>query len=236
MALVRKETFNSMTLDEFMDSLDLRYHCLSKEEFMQEIMQPWKREEDEYLYQSLKRSKEEIAKAYQDYYSLGITDSLDALIPYCPQYLLDKYYYFHIRRSRKTSAYRLMNRIHKMMIISKCVFVTLTFTDETLANTSFITRRKYVSRFLKLCSADYAANIDFGRTHNREHYHAVVAVEKIPPEALQLWRNKCGAVNVEKIRHSKDNKAVALYMTKLFNHAIKLNTGMNNRILYSRSK
>lgn len=225
-----------MTLDDFLDSLDLRYHSLSHDEFMEEIIQPLVKPEDMRLFRTMKRRKEEIAKAYQDYYSLGTTEGLDALIPYYPQHLLDRYYYFYIRRSRKTSAYRLMNRIKKMMISSKCVFSTLTFRDEVLAKTSVITRRRYVSRFLKLCGTQYAANIDFGRTHNREHYHAVIAVEKIPPQALKLWRDKCGAVNVEKIRHSKDNKAVALYMTKLFNHAIKLNTGLNNRILYSRSK
>lgn len=223
-------------LDDFIDALDIHYHPLGKEEFLASITQPWKRDEDELLYLALKRDKEDIAKAYQDYFSFGTTDGLDALVAYVPQYLLDKFYYFHIRRSRKTMGYRLMNRIAKMMKISKCVFVTLTFNDETLAKTSVITRRKYVSRFLKLCGAQYAANIDFGRLNNREHYHAVVAVERIPQKALDLWRDKCGVVNVEKIRHSKDNKAVALYMTKLFNHAIKLNTGMNNRILYSRLK
>lgn len=222
-------------LDDFIDALNIRYQPLDRDAFLEEITQPWKREEDELLYLALKRDKEEIAKAYQDYFSFGTTEGLDYLIKYVPQYLLDKYYYFHIRRSRKTSGYRLMNRIHKMMKISKCVFVTLTFTDEILAKTSVITRRRYVSRFLKACGAEYAANIDFGRLNNREHYHAVIAVDKIPPKALDFWRNKCGAVNAEKIRHSKDNKAVALYMTKLFNHAIKLNTGMNNRILYSRS-
>lgn len=222
-------------LDDFIDALNIRYQPLDRDEFLAEITQPWKREEDEYLYEALKRDKEDIAKAYQDYFSFGTTEGLDYLVKYVPQYLLDKFYYFHIRRSRKTTAYRLMNRLRKMMIGSKCVFATLTFNDEVLASTSVKTRRRYVSRFLKLCGAEYAANIDFGRLNNREHYHAVIAVERIPQEALDLWRNKCGVVNVEKIRHSKDNKAVALYMTKLFNHAIKLNTGMNNRILYSRS-
>lgn len=70
---------------------------------------------------------------------------------------------------------RLEHKIADMLEQSEnCVFLTLTFTDNVLNNTSEETRKKYVRRFLKEQSTCYIANIDYGTKNEREHYHALV--------------------------------------------------------------
>lgn len=75
-------------------------------------------------------------------------------------------------KKRKTSKVR--EKIEELVYSGNAIFITLTFTDETLKNTSFETRRRYVARYLKANSKNYVANVDFGSKNKREHYHAVV--------------------------------------------------------------
>lgn len=110
-----------------------------------------------------------------------------------------------------------------------CVFVTLTFTDEVLASTSAETRRRYVQRYLKSQAQGrkYVANIDFGKENHREHYHAVVEGRLDP---LQ-W--SYGALNVKQVRKTSKPAALAKYVAKLSNHAIK-ETCKRSVLIYSR--
>lgn len=109
------------------------------------------------------------------------------------------------------------------------VFLTLTFTDETLSKTSQKTRRKYVVEYLKSQSAIYVANIDYGGKNGREHYHAIV-IGKVD---RTKW-SKYGSINFKIIHNSEDDiKRVSKYVSKLTNHAIK-NTTKGNRVIYSR--
>lgn len=115
-------------------------------------------------------------------------------------------------------------------------FVTLTFSDSTLDSTSAITRRRYVSRFLKDIGLKYVANIDFGGQNNREHYHAVLST--ISPVNYAKMAKKWGnGIKFEKIRLSNDNRTteerLAKYISKLTNHAIK-ETTKRSVIIYSR--
>lgn len=122
---------------------------------------------------------------------------------------------------------RLSHRIAKI-IQKPSIFMTLTFTDDVLAKTSADTRRRYVSRFLNTFGVPYVANLDFGAKNGREHYHGVLQMETINP--LE-W--KFGALNVKKIRSSEDNIALAKYVSKLTNHAVK-ETTKRQAIIYSR--
>lgn len=100
-------------------------------------------------------------------------------------------------------------------------FVTLTFNEDTMQNTTEQTRRKYVSRYLNENCRDYYANIDYGAENGREHYHAVVC-DRLD---LEKW-HKYGGIYVTKIRKSKrDVRKVATYIRKLTNHANKITTG-----------
>ena len=120
-------------------------------------------------------------------------------------------------------------REHLEDIISKpSLFLTLTFTDEVLASTSQLTRRRYVSRLLGGFKVPYIANIDFGDSQdyiddkgnarkgtNREHYHAVIQLSRIDNKK---WLY--GSIDFKRVYNSNDER-MARYLTKLQYHAIK---------------
>lgn len=124
---------------------------------------------------------------------------------------------------------RLKERIQKMLLNGQCIFLTLTFSNDTLQQTTQETRRKYVSRYLKENCSQYIANIDYGSRNEREHYHAVVLCDKVNYSA---WHH-LGAIKGEKVRDTDDFTKLAKYVDKLTNHAIK-ETTKRNHLIYSR--
>lgn len=129
---------------------------------------------------------------------------------------------------------RVRRKILEMMFYGSCSFLTLTFTDEVLANTTEHTRRRYVARFLKQISDDYVGNVDYGKINGREHYHAVVRGVNID---MSGW-DKYGfshAQNIGKSDGSTQAAKMSKYIYKLSNHATKLTTN-NKKIIYSRQK
>lgn len=127
---------------------------------------------------------------------------------------------------------RLKDRIETMLLNGSCIFLTLTFNDETLNNSSAEERRRYVRRYLKLFGCPYVANIDFGSRKHREHYHAIINANSIDFSAWQ----KYGNINAERIRNrniDKDKAKLAKYICKLSNHAIK-ETTKRSALIYSR--
>lgn len=127
---------------------------------------------------------------------------------------------------------RLENRINAIISQNESVFLTLTFSDTALANTTAKQRRVAVCRYLKSCNAPYVANIDFGidKTKTmREHYHAVVGCCDIN---YKKWRDNYGLIQGERIV-IKNNKALAKYVSKLTNHAIK-EQARRSSLIYSR--
>lgn len=125
---------------------------------------------------------------------------------------------------------RLKKRISQMLNNSNCIFLTLTFTNEVLKNTSVQTRHDYIKRFLNNLNCDYVANIDYGSQNEREHYHALVNCSKVDRKLYQY-----GAINFERVRSTSDSGKLANYISKLTNHAIK-ETTRGNSIMYSRNK
>lgn len=126
---------------------------------------------------------------------------------------------------------RLRQRVAEMVINADCIFLTFTFTDKYLFRLQPHFRRIAVKRFLSALNAPYVANIDFGKKNGREHYHALVAVDKVD---YSKW--KYGAINGQKIRNdTEDTERIARYIAKLTNHAIK-ETTKRSVILYSRKK
>jgi len=119
-----------------------------------------------------------------------------------------------------------------MLLNGQCLFLTLTFNDDTLQRTTQKERRTAVSRYLKQFNCRYVANIDFGKENGREHYHAVINCGSV---CFDSWR-KFGNINAERIRN-KDLKAdktkLAKYICKLSNHAIK-ETTKRSSLIYSR--
>jgi len=127
---------------------------------------------------------------------------------------------------------RLKKRVSDMLLGGDCLFLTLTFNDDTLTNTTSKDRRCYVSRYLKQFNAKYVANIDFGSQNHREHYHALIGASNID---LSSWR-KYGNINVERVRNrniDRDKTKLSKYICKLSNHAIK-ETTKRSALIYSR--
>lgn len=126
---------------------------------------------------------------------------------------------------------RLKDKILNMIQSGSCIFLTLTFTNETLENTISETRKKYVSRYLKKISNCYIANIDYGKKNEREHYHALVQCDSVDGS---WWRKNCGSIDFERVNVSLDCETkLAKYINKLTNHAIK-ETTRRNCVIYSR--
>ena len=141
-----------------------------------------------------------------------------------------------IREARKINnasyhrVQRLKDRIEKYLTLGKCVFATLTFKDEVLNNTTKETRRKYVSRFLKSISDCYIANVDYGKQTEREHYHAIIVIDKIQRGSWQYGFDKYKKIRCDNLASIKLSK----YVSKLTNHAIK-ETTKRNCYIYSRN-
>lgn len=140
---------------------------------------------------------------------------------------------FKINHASYKRTKRLKERIENMLLNGSCLFVTLTFNDDTLNTTTAKERRVAVCRFLKTFNCKYVANIDFGSKNHREHYHAVINCDKI---SLKGWR-KYGNINVKRVRNKNiksDKTKLAKYICKLTNHAIKETTNRSS-LIYSRN-
>lgn len=122
---------------------------------------------------------------------------------------------------------RVRKRISDMMANNdQLYFITLTFTDEVLANTSEETRRQYVRRTLQSFSTEYVANIDYGKDNGREHYHALTNAP------IESWAY--GFFNVKKVANCETSLTkIPMYITKLTHHALK-HTTKGSRLIYSR--
>lgn len=124
---------------------------------------------------------------------------------------------------------RLKERVSVIVGNDNSSFITLTFSDKVLQETSKETRRKYVARWCKSFGVPYVANIDFGRTNHREHYHVIIACKVLQ----KSW--SYGFIDIEPIRDtSNDIVRLSKYISKLTNHAIK-ETTQRQSLIYSRN-
>lgn len=131
-----------------------------------------------------------------------------------------------LAKSKIAKAKKVKEKIGEIVMNYNAVFITLTFTDDVINNTTMQTRRRYVARYLKAVSPKYVANIDFSPDIGREHYHAVV----ITRVDLKAW--KYGFAHAEQIRaHDRDLCRISKYITKLTAHALKIDF---TRLIYSR--
>lgn len=154
------------------------------------------------------------SSAWLEYYFRNINDAFFD----CSIRLLDS-------KSRKfTRARKKIERIINKY--EEPVFITLTFTNDVLKETSSQTRRRYVARYLKEYCNEYVANIDFSPKKNREHYHAVIS------SRVDLNKWSYGFVWCEKIHRCNDaSKLLSHYINKLTAHAFKIDA---TRLIYSR--
>ena len=136
-----------------------------------------------------------------------------------------------INNSSNKRVKRLKDRIERYLSMGCCIWLTLTFTDAVLSKTTEETRKRYVARFLKSQSPYYIANIDYGSTTEREHYHAVVMTDFVD---MTKW--SYGFAYTERIKnHIKTSTKISKYVSKLCNHAIK-ETTKRSCYIYSRGQ
>lgn len=126
---------------------------------------------------------------------------------------------------------RLRDRISDMFDVFDCTFVTLTFEDKYLSS-SLDTKKEYVKRFLSSFDMPYVANVDYGSTNGRIHFHAVIAShrEQIENEPWKYGFQYCESCRTD----IDDEKRLAKYVAKLSAHALK-DTTKNSRLIYSRN-
>lgn len=151
---------------------------------------------------------------------LGPCSDLDYCLNLEQQLITENEYLYNealkINKADLNRNVRLKNRISKYLSLGNCLFLTLTFDDSVLNNTSEDTRRQYVRKWLKKYSSYYIANIDYGSKNEREHYHAIILYDRINSNEWPY-----GFSSVKPIRSTSDYKALAKYINKLTNHAIK---------------
>ena len=125
----------------------------------------------------------------------------------------------------------IQKRITPWIINSSAIFITITFDNNgILTNTTELTRRRYVSRWLKSMYRDYVANIDYGDNNGREHYHAVVnSIDATLPDNWDYGFIKYDPVRINGLSDIRLSK----YLSKLTHHAIK-NSGQLKKVIYSK--
>lgn len=171
----------------------------------------------------------QVSQAHKKAYFQGDTSELDALVSVYGLEVVKVALSVLLGTWKKHK--RVKQRTSGIVLAGHAVFLTLTFTDEVLENTTPETRRRYVSRFLKSQCPVYVANIDFGERNEREHYHALVRSDCID---YSLW-HKYGGIKGERVRTSEsDVTRTAKYIAKLSKHAYKHTAGKGKRIIYSR--
>ena len=113
-----------------------------------------------------------------------------------------------VRRTRK---------IIEFLLKKDCLFVTLTFNNNTLLSTNTNTRRRYVKNYLDSLGVDYFANKDFGKKNGREHYHCIVQTN-----FLQHYNYNLG--NIDFRLCNNNSLVLSKYLQKLTLHALKNTT------------
>lgn len=123
---------------------------------------------------------------------------------------------------------RLKKRVESIVSRGDCVFVTLTFNEKSMQYKESV-RKQYVKEYLSSLECAYVANIDYGKKYEREHYHALVAVDRVD---FKEW--KYGRINGKRVlNHTNDISRISKYIAKLVNHAIK-ETNKRQVVMYSR--
>lgn len=125
---------------------------------------------------------------------------------------------------------RLKDRVKSILTNGKCLFLTLTFSDKALQETSAEFRRIAVQRYLKQYNCKYVANIDFGSKRHREHYHALIGCPRVDSS---LWKYGNLDFEIVRYRNSAASSKLSKYINKLSNHAIK-ETTRRSALIYSR--
>lgn len=139
-----------------------------------------------------------------------------------------------IRKSKNKQRERIEEHIKFLFDSTSCdlFFVTFTFNDYILKNTKESTRKQKVTRTLTPCD-DYIGNVDYGEKNEREHYHALVALNRDKYQRYEddeghlslsvFSKYDYGFINVTEVkREGKDAERLSRYISKLTLHSVKV--------------
>lgn len=147
-------------------------------------------------------------------------------------YLLWKCYHSQ-KVSRRSKKARLEKKIRSWYEEGFTLFITLTYSPAFLDGTSALIRRKKVREVLNECCCDFVANVDYGKSTGREHYHAVAfGVDGI--KLKTLWGDRYGFFKCEAVIPNTEGSLFE-YVDKLCNHALKETAGMD-KLMYCRKR
>ena len=108
--------------------------------------------------------------------------------------------------------------------------------ESILKTTNEETRKRYIKSYLNEETSDYILNRDYGKTTEREHYHAIV---KPRYATINYKRYKYGFIKGERLnqlkRFTNKNKSLEDVAESLTEHATK-NSTRDNKIIYSRTQ
>lgn len=142
-----------------------------------------------------------------------------------------------IYENRKNKRKRTCNKRIKTMIEEykkntnlNLLFITFTFDDKHINNEITKDKRNIKEWFKKNNYIDYLFNIDYGKKHNRKHYHAIALFEK--NINANTWKQ--GNLDFVKIKINSNEKALEEYILKLSKHSFKTTT--NEKVIYARRK
>ena len=125
---------------------------------------------------------------------------------------------------------RIKRKLLEWQESNELYFVTMTFNEEYLNNTTEKQRETDVKQSLNHNSTMYIANKDFGKERGREHYHALVC--NLSLKQLRTYRKSMGFVDAKKVTRCLGTAID--YLMKLTNHSLKETSG--KRLIYSRKK
>lgn len=111
-------------------------------------------------------------------------------------------------------------------------FLTLTFNEKTLKNTTKEQRLLIIKSYLNNQTDKYILNCDYGAKNEREHYHALV-IAKDKFINYFVFNAYYGHIRSRPIALNK-NQSIASQTKILLNHALKETS--ERKIYYSRSK
>ena len=126
---------------------------------------------------------------------------------------------------------RLKKRIANLLEYKHPYFITFTLNERSLGRNLGTYKRKITSTLEHVEVIDFVYNIDYGKTNERLHFHAIASFNE-PLDYTQLYQIwKYGAINIKPII-IKDSEALKRYITKQTEHAVKKTAG---KIFYKRN-
>ena len=130
--------------------------------------------------------------------------------------------------------YRLKKAIKSILEnhLNESYFITLTFNDYVMENTTKQERLNIIKRYLNNQTDKYILNCDYGKKNGREHYHAL-SIAKDKFINFTFYNQNYGNIKVIPMNLYK-TQSINSKIDYLLNHALKDTS--EGKIIYSRAK